>query len=75
MKFGKKSAKGYEVQICRKKNFSGPTLQTFVVKGTKKTVKNLLSKKRYYVRIRALYSIGAGTFRTKYSAVKKVKTK
>lgn len=45
-------AKGYEVQVSKKKNFKKPIYDKFT-KKTKLTIKKLKSKKTYFVRVRA----------------------
>ena len=45
-------AKGYEVQVAKKKNFKKPVYDKFT-KKTKLTIKKLKSKKTYFVRVRA----------------------
>ncbi|MBE6719963.1 MAG: hypothetical protein E7571_04810 [Ruminococcaceae bacterium] len=67
---------GYQVQYSTSKNMKGA--KTVTVKGSStltRTVKNLKKKKIYYVRVRAYNKYGGKTYFTKWSAVKKVKTK
>ena len=45
-------AKGYEIQVSKKKNFKKPVYDKFT-KKTNLTIKKLKSKKTYYVRVRA----------------------
>ena len=45
-------AKGYEVQVSKKKNFKKPVYDKFT-KKTNLTIKKLKSKKTYFVRVRA----------------------
>ena len=67
---------GYELQYALKKNFASATEVTVKKAATVKSVlKNLSAKKTYYVRIRAFQNIGGNTFRSAWSAAKKVKVK
>ena len=45
-------AKGYEIQVSKKKNCKKPVYDKFT-KKTKLTIKKLKSKKTYFVRVRA----------------------
>ncbi|MBR3150070.1 MAG: fibronectin type III domain-containing protein [Eubacterium sp.] len=71
-----KGADGYEVQYSLKKNMKKAKKKT--VKGAKKTklkVNKLKAKKTYYVRVRAYKTVNGKKQYSKWSAVKKVKTK
>ena len=69
---------GYQIQYSTNKNFKKGN-KTVNVKGrntTKKTIKKLKSKKKYYVRIRAYIDQGDGEkVYTKWSKVKNIKVK
>ena len=76
----KKSAdkvNGYQVRYSTSKSFKAS--KTLSVKYTKKvnskTVKNLKSGKRYYVKVRAYVKNADGTYYSKWSKVKSVKVK
>jgi 6-phosphogluconate dehydrogenase (decarboxylating) len=47
---------GYQIQYSTNKNFKGA--KTVNVKSTKKTIKKLKKKKKYYVRVRAYKKVG-----------------
>lgn len=68
---------GYQVQYSLKSNFKGANTKT--VPGYTKTslkIKKLKTKKKYYVRVRTYMTIKeVGTFYSKWSARKAVKTK
>ena len=75
---------GYQIQYCTsskfKKKVKGKkhTLKSVNVnkaKATSKTVKKLKSKKTYYVRVRTFITINNKKYYSKWSKVKKVKTK
>lgn len=70
------SVSGYQLQYSTDKKFKKYTLNTYKGnKKTKTTIKKLKSKKTYYVRVRS-YKISKGkTTYSKWSGVKKVKTK
>lgn len=74
----KKSSKatGYEIYMSTKKNSGYKKVAT--VKNGKKvtyTKKSLKGKKTYYFKIKAYKKVGKTTYRSAYSAVKKVKVK
>jgi hypothetical protein len=67
---------GYEVQACPNKGFD-KECRSVKVKGAKKTkatVKKLMAKKNYYVRVRCYTRTGAATYYSKWSKLKKAKT-
>lgn len=70
-------ASGYQIRYCRSKKMkSGVKTQT--VRGyskTKKTIKKLSRKKKYYVQIRAYKKSGTNTVYGKWSSKKCLKTK
>ena len=71
------SVTGYEVQVGLNKKFTKGS-KTVKVKGLKKVkaaVKKLKAKKSYYVRVRCYTKTGAATYYSKWSKVKKAKTK
>ena len=69
------TATGYQVQLCRKKNFKTGTLaRVFKSKVTKKTITNIKSK-TWFVRIRSYKKVGSMNCYGPWSAVKKVKVK
>lgn len=73
-------ARGYQIQVSTNKKFK-KNKKTFSIenqKASKKTIKNLKAKKKYYVRVRAYrYSYSGDGERVygKWSKVKSVKTK
>ena len=73
-------ARGYQIQVVTDKKFK-KNKKTFSIenqKASKKTIKNLKAKKKYYVRVRAYrYSYSGDGERVygKWSKVKSVKTK
>lgn len=92
LKKGKKSFKvtwkkvtavsGYQIQYSTSKNFTKGKTKTVTVKGSKstsKTIKNLKSKKKYYVRIRTYKNVKLNGKTVKvyssWSKAKSVKTK
>ena len=75
VKNGKPAVSGYEVQICRKKNFRGKSLKTIRTSGLRCTVKKLKRRTAYYIRVRACQVIGGKTCYSSWSKKKKVRTK
>lgn len=92
LKKGKKSFKatwkkvtgitGYQIQYSTSKNFTKGKTKAVIVKGSKntsKTIKNLKSKKKYYVRIRTYKNVKINGKTVKiyssWSKAKAVKTK
>lgn len=70
-----KTVSGYQIQICRRKDFkSGAYQRTCKPSAFKKRITNL-KKKTWYVRIRSFKKIGKSTYYGIWSAVKKVKIK
>lgn len=68
---------GYQLQCCLKASFKS-RLKTIAVKKaktTKKTVKGLKAKKRYYVRIRTFKTVGSTKVYSAWSKPKPVKTR
>lgn len=73
-----KNVTGYQVQYSTSKKFTKKTTVKKTVKKAKTTsltVKKLKAKKTYYVKIRTYYKVGGKTYYSKWSAVKKAKTK
>lgn len=73
-----KNVTGYQVQYSTLKSFTKKTTVTKTIKKAKTTsltVKKLKAKKAYYVKIRTYYKVGGKTYYSKWSAVKKAKTK
>lgn len=68
--------KGYEISYSAKKKFPSSSTKKAVLSSAKKTLKNLKSGKKYYVRVRAynLDSTGKKVYGS-YSAVKSIKVK
>ncbi len=66
---------GYEVQVCRKKNFKGKTLITEQIGGLSCRIRKLKRKTTYYVRVRAYKTDGANTFYSAWSTRKRLRTK
>lgn len=67
---------GYQIQYSKKSSFSGAKLVT--VKGTsttKKVIKNLADKKKYYVRVRTYKTVNGVKYYSNWSAKKSVTTK
>ncbi len=71
-----KGTTGYQIQYSVKKNFKGAKTKTVSNnKKTSLTLKNLKSKKTYYVRIRTYKKISGGKKYSSWSAAKKAKIK
>ncbi len=72
-----KRERGCQLQYSTSKNFNEKSTKELLIKKTSsaKNVKNLKSKKTYYVRVRTYRKIGGINFYGKWSAVKTVKTK
>lgn len=69
-------ATGYQIEYATKKDFSDAT--RIVVKNqksTEKTISNLESGTKYYVRVREYKKSGKATYHGKWSSTKSVKTK
>ncbi len=64
VKWGRiKDGSGYEIQYSRKKNMKGAkTIRVKSAKKSKRIIKKLKSKKKYYVRVRAYIDQGDGEF-------------
>ena len=68
--------KGYEISYSLKKNMkSAKTIKISNTKTTSKTVKNLKSKKTYYIRIRTYKKVNGKMYVSSWSKVKSVKVK
>ena len=75
-KMSKSRVTGYEIQYSRKSTMKSS--KTKKVKGYKKssvTIKKLKGKKVYYFRIRTYLKTGGKTYRSKWSAKKKIRVK
>ena len=71
------AADGYQIQVSTKKSFSS-NVKKYEVKNASTTqliCQNLKRKKNYYVRIRAYTKADDQIFYSKWSKVKKIKTK
>lgn len=69
---------GYNVWVSTSKKFTKKTTVKKFAKGYSKTsykVTKLKAKKLYYVKVRTYKKIGSKTYYSKWSAVKKIKTK
>ena len=67
---------GYQIQYAKKASFSGA--KTVTIKNnssTKKTIKKLTSKKKYYVRIRTYKTVNGKKYYSSWSKAKSVKVK
>lgn len=74
--FGKVSkADGYQICYSRNKKWKKAKKITVKASVTKKTIKKLKRKKKYYVRVRAFRKSGKKKLYGNWSAVKKVKIK
>ena len=73
----KSKISGYQIQYSLKKNFKSKAKKVFV-KGagkTRRVIKKLKSRKKYYVRIRTYKKIGKATYYSPWSKKKSVKVK
>ena len=72
----KEKLSSYEVQLSTDKKFR-KAVKKKTVKASKNTVtvKKLKSKKKYYVRVRAMKKVGKTKYYGAWSKVKKVKVK
>ena len=67
---------GYQIQYSRKKNFKkAKTVTVRGAKKTKKTIKKLKSRKKYYVRIRTYRTAGGSTVYSRWSKAKTVRVR
>jgi hypothetical protein len=66
-------AEKYQITYATNKNFKNS--KTVTTKKTSVTIKKLKSKKTYYVKVRAVKTIGGKTVKSSYGAVKKVTVK
>jgi len=73
----RKDVTGYQIQYSLKKNFKKKAKKIKIVKATtsKKTIKGLKSKKKYYVRIRSFINSYGKSYYSKWSKKKAKKTK
>lgn len=68
-------ADGYQIQYAKSKSFKGKKTATVSSGVTKKTIKKLSGKKRYYVRVRAYEVVNGSRKYGNWSSVKSVKVK
>lgn len=68
---------GYQIQIATNKKFTKGKKSYIIKKAktTKKTIKKLKSKKKYYIRVCAYKTVSGKKYYGSFSAVKKVKVK
>ena len=72
----RKKITGLQIQYCRKKDFSSGVKNVYASKASSsKKIRNLASKKTYYVRIRSYKKTGDVMHTSAWSAAKKVKTR
>ena len=76
-KMSKSRIAGYQIQIAADKAFSKKVRSLWVkgYKSTSKTIKNLKSGKKYYVRIRTVSSTNEYDIESKWSSAKSHKVK
>jgi hypothetical protein len=75
VKWAKKSgAKKYQIRYSTKKNMSGSKVVSVSNKAKSKTIKKLKAKKRYYVQVRVVKSIGGISYFSAWSPKKSVVT-
>ena len=77
-KWNKKTTQttGYQLQYCTKKSFKGAKTVTIKKnKTTKKVVKKLAGKKKYFVRIRTYKTVNGKKYYSSWSKAKAVTTK
>ena len=71
-----KNVSGYQIQYSTDKSYKNKkTVSLSNPKTAKKTIKNLKSKKKYYVRIRAYKKVSKKTYYSSWSKSKSIKTK
>jgi hypothetical protein len=67
---------GYQLQYSLKKNFKGAKTKTIKkASKTSLTIKKLMRKKKYYIRIRTYKKVGKKTYQSSWSKRKAEKTK
>lgn len=64
----------YQIQISRNKRFKG-NINVYLTTKNKLTIRNLKRKTKYYIRIRTYKVVGNTIYYSKWSKVKKIKTK
>ena len=72
---GSVAAEGYEIQLCRKKNFRGRSLKGLVRSGNVCVFRGLKRRTTYYIRVRAYAVRGDQTYYSAWSSKKKVRTR
>lgn len=76
IKWTKKSVKGYEIQYSTSSKFSNATTKTIKKSSTvSKTINNLKSKKKYYVRIRTYKTVKGQKLYSAWTKAQNIKTK
>ena len=67
---------GYQLQYAKQSSFTGAKTVTISKNSsTKKTIKKLTSKKKYFVRIRTYKTVGGKKYYSSWSKVKSIKVK
>ena len=67
-------AKGYEIKYSTSKKFGKKVTKTVKTKNTTKMLSKL-KKKTYYIKVRAYKVVEGKTYNSKWSSVKKVRTR
>ena len=70
-----KQFNGYQIMYSTKADMSGAKTVNASKKAKTKTIKKLKKKTTYYVKVRSFTKKGGVTYYSKWSPVKKVKTK
>lgn len=71
-----KGANGYQIRYSIKKNFKNKTTKSVKIKRLSKTIKNLKTKKKYYIQVRAYAkNRSKNVFYGKWSKVKVLKVR
>ena len=66
--------KGYEIKYSTSKKFGKKVTKTVKTKNTTKMLSKL-KKKTYYIKVRAYKVVAGKTYNSKWSSVKKVRTR
>ena len=69
------TADGYEILYSTSKKFAAKKTTTINTNKLSKTISKLKSGKTYYVKVRAVKTVKGIDYKSKYSAVKKIKVK
>lgn len=75
IKSNKNQTTGYQIMYSTSKNFKNSKSVKVKNTTTKKQIKNLKSKKKYYVKVRTYKNAQGNTYYSSWSKVKTVKTK